>query len=65
MNLNYFTEPNETHDIIFKVEDRFIYCNRGFISVYSPVFSKMFYSDFKEKNSLIIELKGINQKLIL
>ena len=39
--------PDETSDVVLEVEGRELYANRAVLAHYSPVFGKMFFSDFK------------------
>ena len=55
-------DPFHTHncesDVTLVVEDRKIHVHKSVLSVYSPVFSVMFTSDFAEKDAKEIELPG-------
>ena len=54
-----FTKPTVMYDVILIVENRKLYCNRAILSIWSPVFETMFKSNFKEKDSMEINLPGI------
>ena len=55
-------DPFHTHncesDVTLVVEDRKIHVHKSVLSVYSPVFSVMFTSDFAEKDAKEIKLPG-------
>ena len=46
-----FLEPWKVSDVVLVVEDQKFHVHRSFLAVWSPVFEKMFTSDFKEKNN--------------
>ena len=45
-------------DLVLLVEGKKLHTHRLILSLHSPVFEKMFNSDFKEKNSTEISLPG-------
>ena len=51
-----FSEPWEQSDVILLVEEQEFHVHRLILSMSSPVFSRMFASDFKEKNAEEIPL---------
>ncbi len=53
-----FTKPTPFYDIILNVEDKKLYCNRAFLAIWSPVFETMFKSNFRERDSMEINLPG-------
>ena len=53
-----FSEPWKFSDVILVVETRRFHVHRGTLAFWSPVFERMFASDFKEKNSDEIPLPG-------
>ena len=53
-----FTKPWTHSDVIFKVEDQQVHACKGVLALASPVFSKMFSAEFKEKNATEIPLPG-------
>ena len=53
-----FLEPWKLSDVVLVVEDQKFHVHRSFLAVWSPVFEKMFTSEFKEKNSDEIPLLG-------
>ena len=53
-----FSEPWEQSDVILLVEEQEFHVHRLILSMSSPVFSRMFASDFKEKNAEEIPLPG-------
>ena len=55
-----FTKPWVYSDVIFKIEDQQIHASKAVLALASPVFSKMFSAEFKEKNALEIPLPGKN-----
>ena len=50
--------PDETSDVVLEVEGRELHANRAVLAHYSPVFGKMFFSDFKEKEQSKVPLPG-------
>ena len=52
------TLPREFADVILIVEGRKLFANRTVLALASPVWRKMFSSDFKEKNETEIPLPG-------
>ena len=53
-----FTKPTPFYDIILNVEEKKLYCNRAFLAIWSPVFETMFKSNFRERDSMEINLPG-------
>lgn len=53
-----FTKPTPFYDIVLNVEDKKLYCNRAFLAIWSPVFDTMFKSNFRERDSMEINLPG-------
>ena len=53
-----FLEPWKLSDVVLVVEDQKFHVHRSFLAVWSPVFEKMFTSEFKEKNNVEIPLPG-------
>ena len=53
-----FLEPWKLSDVVLVVEDQKFHVHRSFLAVWSPVFEKMFTSEFKEKNKDEIPLPG-------
>ena len=53
-----FLVPWKLSDVVLVVEDQKFHVHRSFLAVWSPVFEKMFTSEFKEKNSDEIPLPG-------
>lgn len=53
-----FSEPWKFSDVILSVEDQRFHVHRSTLAFWSPVFERMFTSDFKEKNSDEIPLPG-------
>ena len=52
------TEPDEFSDVTLVVGERKLYYCRGILASTSPVWKKMFVSDFKEKDAKEIPLPG-------
>lgn len=49
------------YNVIFKVlvvNGKKLYCNKAILSIWSPVFERMFNQNFKEKDSNEIQLPG-------
>ena len=46
-----FLEPWKLSDVVLVVEDQKFHVHRSFLAVWSPVFEKMFTTEFKEKNN--------------
>lgn len=46
-----FTTPTELSDVILKVEGKDLYFNKAYLATWSPVFRRMFFGEFKEKNA--------------
>ena len=53
-----FSEPWKFSDVVLVVEEQRFHVHRSTLAMWSPVFEKMFTSDFKEKNSGEIPLPG-------
>ena len=53
-----FSKPWEQSDVILLVDEQQFHVHRPILSLSSPVFSRMFSSDFKEKNADEISLPG-------
>ena len=53
-----FLEPWKLSDVVLVVEDQKFHVHRSFLAVWSPVFEKMFTTEFKEKNKDEIPLPG-------
>ena len=53
-----FSEPWKLSDLVLVVEEQRFHVHRGTLAFWSPVFERMFTSDFKEKNSDEISLPG-------
>ena len=53
-----FSKPWKGSDVVLVVEDQKFHVQRYTLSVWSPVFEKMFTSQFKERNSFEIPLSG-------
>lgn len=53
-----FSEPWNFSDVVLKVEKQRFHCHRSTLAFWSPVFEKMFTSNFREKNSGEIRLPG-------
>ena len=53
-----FSEPWEQSDVVLLVEGQKIYVHRLMLSMCSPVFSRMFSAEFKEKDADEILLPG-------
>ena len=53
-----FLEPWKLSDVVLVVEDQKFHVHRSFLAVWSPVFEKMFTSEFKEKNNDELPLPG-------
>ena len=51
-----FEERDHLTDVTFLVEGRELHFSKSFLTASSPVFEKMFSSDFKEKESSTIPL---------
>ena len=65
-----FLEPWKLSDVVLVVEDQKFHVHRSILAFWSPVFEKMFTSEFKEKNNEEIPLPGkkaseIKQLLLL
>lgn len=56
--LNDFSAPWKFSDVVLVVEDQKFHVHRSTLSYWSPVFEKMFTSEFKEKNNEEISLPG-------
>ncbi|XP_053372686.1 uncharacterized protein LOC128546303 [Mercenaria mercenaria] len=53
-----FTERTWKEDFTLIVEDKKLYVTKALLALVSPVFEKMFQSDFKEKDQTEMELPG-------
>ena len=53
-----FLKPWKLSDVVLVVEDQKFHVHRSILSFWSPVFEKMFTTEFKEKNSDEIPLPG-------
>ena len=53
-----FSEPWKLSDVVLMVEEQRFHVHRSTLAFWSPVFERMFTSDFKEKNSDEIPLPG-------
>ena len=53
-----FSEPWKCSDVVLVVEDHKFHVHRYTLAMWSPVFEKMFTSEFKEKKSCEIPLPG-------
>jgi len=53
-----FSVPWKCSDVILVVESQKFHVHRYTLAMWSPVFEKMFTSEFKEKNSFEISLQG-------
>ena len=53
-----FSEPWKCSDVVLVVEDQKFHVHRYTLAMWSPVFEKMFTSEFKEKKSCEIPLPG-------
>ena len=53
-----FLKPWKLSDLVLVVEDQKFHVHRGILAFWSPVFEKMFTSEFKEKNKDEIPLPG-------
>lgn len=53
-----FSEPWKCSDVVLVVEDQKFHVHRYTLAMWSPVFEKMFTSEFKERNSCEIPLPG-------
>ena len=58
VNPNDFSAPWKFSDVVLVVEDQKFYVHRSTLAYWSPVFEKMFISDFKEKSNDEIPLPG-------
>ena len=55
-----FSEPWHLSDVVLVVEDKKFHVHKGTLSMWSPVFEKMFSSEFREKTASEIPLPGKN-----
>lgn len=55
-----FEEKDELSDVTLVVEDKRLHVHKTFLALHSTVFRKMFFSDFKEKESKEVCLPGKN-----
>lgn len=60
--VDFSAENEPSHDVALVIEGEKFFVNKGYLSVLSPVFHKMFYGDFVEKDKKEIELKDIDRK---
>ena len=58
VNPNDFSAPWKFSDVVLVVEDQTFHVHRSTLAYWSPVFEKMFLSDFKEKSNDEIPLPG-------
>ena len=54
----HFSEPWKLSDVVLVVEDQRFHVHRGTLAFWSPVFERMFTTDFKEKDNAEISLPG-------
>lgn len=54
----HFSEPWKFSDVFLVVEDRQFHVHRNILALWSPVFEKMFASEFQEKRRHEIPLPG-------
>ncbi|XP_068705927.1 kelch-like protein 15 isoform X1 [Montipora foliosa] len=54
----HFSEPWKLSDVVLVVEDHRFHVHRGTLAFWSPVFERMFTTDFKEKDNTEISLLG-------
>jgi len=47
-----FSEQWKLSDVVLVVEEQRFHAHRGLLAFWSPVFERMFTSDYKEKNSV-------------
>ena len=63
---NPFTQGNCSDEIELKFDDgKSLFVSENFLSLASPVFERMFKSDFKEKNSRCITMTGKDYSVFL
>ncbi|XP_068751626.1 uncharacterized protein [Montipora capricornis] len=55
-----FSEEWEQSDLILLVEEQYLHVHRAILAMSSPVFSRMFAGDHKEKNAKLLPLPGKN-----
>nr|KAG5704832.1 hypothetical protein BaRGS_001303 [Batillaria attramentaria] len=53
-----FSVADELTDVVLEVEGKELHVNRAVLAHYSPVFSRMFFGDFKEKDQTKVTLPG-------
>ena len=53
-----FSEPWKFSDVVLVVEDQRFHVHRSVLAFWSPVFDRMFMSEFKEKSNDEIPLPG-------
>ena len=53
-----FSRPWELSDVVLMVEGKRFYVHRSILALWSPVFSRMFTADFKEKSAQVVPLPG-------
>ena len=54
--INEFENPWKGSDLVLVVQGKYIHVHRIILSLHSPVFDRMFNSNFKEKNATEIKL---------
>lgn len=54
----FLFSPNEERNVALVVENQEIWVSKEILSASSPVFKKIFYGDFKERNEKSVELPG-------
>uniref|UniRef100_A0A0N4ZPQ6 BTB domain-containing protein n=1 Tax=Parastrongyloides trichosuri TaxID=131310 RepID=A0A0N4ZPQ6_PARTI len=57
---DFLQSENLTSDVKLNIEGVIIYVNKDYLSLYSPVFKKMFYSSFVESSMEVITLKDVD-----
>ena len=55
-----FSEEWEQSDLILLVEEQYLHVHRAILAMSSPVFSRMFAGDYKEKNAKLLPFPGKN-----
>ncbi len=63
-NYGDFSAPWNMSDLVLKVENENLHVHRCMLSLWSPVFNRMFTGDFREKDADVITLPGKNVKEI-
>ncbi|KXJ05425.1 Kelch-like protein 15, partial [Exaiptasia diaphana] len=59
-----FTSPWHFSDVVLLVEDRKFHVHKAILSMWSPVFERMFSSEFRERSAPEIPLPGKSAKQI-